>query len=92
MKMVPGAYGPLKLTVLREIGLEPPPLKLGPPPMISRMSKKPWESWARAISTPASNAAAATRNAKTRIIFVLSKSDLAARQAITGAISQATRP
>ena len=82
----------LKPTVLREIGLEPPPLKPGPPPRISRMSKKPWESWARAISTPASNAAAATRNAKTRFIFVLLKSDLAARQATIAAASQATRP
>src|ERR1700694_1817359 len=65
MRMVPGAYLLSKLTMVRGIGPEPPPPKLGPPPKISRRSKP----WARAGLTPASMVTAANRKAKAPIMF-----------------------
>ena len=72
MKMVPGAYSPVKLTVVRGIGLDPPPplrKKLGPPPMMSRKSV----SWACAWPATARTVTAANSKARTRVIFFLAK-------------------
>jgi hypothetical protein len=59
---------------VRGIGLDPPPLKLGPPPMMSRMSKP--KPWACAWPAPASKVTAANSKAKARVIifFLVKKS------------------